>query len=145
MVSLVLVGHSDALVTALVDVVRDVTAASPPCFAAGGTDDGRMGTSLRRVHAALDGALDAADDGCLVLYDTGSAWLTIGIALDELPAARRDRVEISDAPFVEGALAAAARAADGAPLEEVAAAAVAALTGDKRPSQARAIAARPTA
>jgi dihydroxyacetone kinase DhaKLM complex PTS-EIIA-like component DhaM len=142
MVSLVLVGHSDALVTALVDVVRDVTVAPPACFAAGGTDDGRMGTSLGRVRAALDGALAADADGCLVLYDTGSAWLTIGIALDELPATRRGRVEISDGPFVEGALAAAARAADGAPLHEVAAAAAAALTGDKRPRDASAIVAR---
>jgi hypothetical protein len=41
---------------------------------------------------------------------------------------------ISDGPLLEGALAAAARAADGAPLDEVAEAAASALARDKRPA-----------
>lgn len=133
MVSLVLVAHSDLLVTALVEVVRDVTRTSPPCFTAGGTDDGRMGTSLAKVRAAIRSGLDASDDGCLVLYDTGSAWLTIGFATDDLSGHDRARVEISDAALVEGALAAAARSSDGAPLHEVVQAAASALEADKRP------------
>lgn len=136
MVSLVLVAHSDQLVTALLEVVRDITRMPPPCFAAGGTEDGRMGTSLGLVRAALRDGLDASDDGCIVLYDTGSAWLTIGVALDELADHERARVLLSDAPLVEGALSAAARAADGAPLHEVAAAAASALGADKRPGLA---------
>jgi phosphocarrier protein FPr len=71
-----------------------------------------------------------------VLYDTGSAWLTIGFALDELTPGELARTVLSDAPLVEGALAAAARAAEGAPLAEVAAAAGAALESDKRPGTA---------
>lgn len=134
MVSLVLVAHSDPLLTALVEVVRDLTRTPPPCYTAGGTDDGRLGTSLAKVRAAIRHAVDPSDDGCLVLYDTGSAWLTIGFAMDELSAADRARVELSDAPLVEGALAAAACASDGAPLTEVAAAAASALESDKRPS-----------
>jgi dihydroxyacetone kinase DhaKLM complex PTS-EIIA-like component DhaM len=133
MVSLVLVSHSDPLLTALVEVVRDLTRTPPACFTAGGTDDGRLGTSLAKVRGAIRQGLDAADDGCLVLYDTGSAWLTIGFALDDLPATDRARVELSDAPLVEGTLAAAARAADGAPLAEVADAAASALSSDKQP------------
>jgi len=133
MVSLVLVAHSDPLLTALVEVVRDLTRTSPACFTAGGTDDGRLGTSLAKVRAGIRTGLDASDDGCLVLYDTGSAWLTIGFAIDDLPAEDRARVELSDAPLVEGTLAAAARAADGAPLAEVAVAAASALETDKRP------------
>lgn len=136
MVSLVLVAHSDPLVAALVQVVRDVTRTPPPCFTAGGTDDARLGTSLAKVRAAIRRGLDASDDGCLVLYDTGSAWLTIGFAMDDLSAADRTRVELSDAPLVEGTLAAAARAAEGAPLVEVAVAAAKALETDKRPTVA---------
>ena len=133
MVSLVLVAHSDRLLDALVELI-DATATTPPRLAtAGGTEDGRMGTSLVRIRTALRAGLDAGDDGCLVLYDTGSAWLTIGFAIDELPADERERVVISDGPLVEGTLAAAARAADGAPLDEVAAAASAAIQRDKRP------------
>lgn len=136
MVSLVLVSHSDPLLAALVEVVRDLTRTPPSCFIAGGTDDGRLGTSLAKVRRAIRGGLDASDDGCLVLYDTGSAWLTIGVAIDDLPAEDRGRVELSDAPLVEGTLAAAARAADGAPLAEVAVAAASALESDKRPPMA---------
>lgn len=134
MVSLVLVAHSDRLLAALVELIAATTAAPPACTTAGGTEDGRMGTSLARIRAALRAGLAASDDGCLALYDTGSAWLTIGVALDELPPDERGRVMLSDGPLVEGALAAAARAADGAPLAEVAAAAASALARDKRPA-----------
>jgi PTS hybrid protein len=133
MVSLVLVAHSARLLAALVELIDRTTSPMPPCFIAGGTDDGRMGTSLGRVRAALRAALDATDAGVLVLYDSGSAWLTIGVALDDLTEPDRSRVRLSDAALVEGALAAAARAGDGAPLSEVATAAAAALAGDKRP------------
>lgn len=146
MVSLVLVAHSDPLLTALVAVLRDVTRTSPPCFTAGGTDDGRFGTSLARVRHALRAGLNASDDGCLVLYDTGSAWLTLDLAIDELSHDERLRVLLSDAPLVEGALAAAARASDGAALGEVADAAAGAITSDKRPrTETPAAVARPTA
>lgn len=133
MVSLVLVAHSDPLLTALVAVVRDVTRVAPPCFTAGGTDDGRFGTSVSRVRRAVRAGLDASGDGCVVLYDTGSAWLTLGLAIDELSDEERARVELSDGPLVEGALAAAARASDGAALGEVADAATEAIASDKRP------------
>jgi len=136
MVSLVLVAHSDRLLAALVEMLGVSTADGPRCFVAGGTEDGRLGTSLARVRTALRAGLDASDEGCLVLYDTGSAWLTIGFAIDELEPGDRARTDVSDAPLVEGALAAAARAAEGAPLEEVAAAAGAALASDKRPGTA---------
>jgi dihydroxyacetone kinase DhaKLM complex PTS-EIIA-like component DhaM len=93
-----------------------------------------MGTSLARIRAALRAGLHATDEGCLVLYDTGSAWLTIGFAIDELSDEDRSRVVLSNGPLVEGALAAAARAADGAGLAEVAEAAASALERDKRPA-----------
>jgi len=136
MVSLVLVAHSDRLLAALVEMLGVPLTDGPRCFVAGGTEDGRMGTSLARVRTALRDGLDASDDGCLVLYDTGSAWLTIGFALDELTPGELARTLLSDAPLVEGALAAAARAAEGAPLAEVAAAAGAGLESDKRPGTA---------
>lgn len=145
MVSLVLVAHSDRLVGALVELISATTATPPPCSTAGGTDDGRMGTSLVRIRTALRAGLDAGPAGCLVLYDTGSAWLTIEFALDELSADDRSRVQLSTGPLVEGALAAAARAADGAPLEEVAEAAASALQRDKRPGAAPAEGERLTA
>lgn len=128
MVSLVLVAHSDRLLDALVELVQASTRVPPGCHTAGGTRDGRMGTSVDRVRNALGAALAGGND-CLVLYDIGSARLTIELALEELSAATRERIWISHAPLVEGTLAAAARAAEGAGVAEVAAAADAALEG----------------
>lgn len=135
MVSLVLVAHSQRLLEALVEMVGETVAGAPACHLAGGTDDGRMGTSLRRVVEACRAALTGPSEGALVLYDTGSAWLTIGFALDELGPETRARLHLSHAPLVEGALAAAARGASGGGLREMAEAAHEALTSDTQPDR----------
>jgi len=135
MVSLVLVAHSRRLLDALIEMVTSTVAGAPACHAAGGTEDGRMGTSLRGVLDACRAALAHGPDGVLVLYDTGSAWLTIELALDELRQDERDRIHVSHAPLVEGALAAAARGAVGGGIGEMADAAAAALSSDKQPER----------
>jgi phosphoenolpyruvate---glycerone phosphotransferase subunit DhaM len=133
-VSLVLVAHSAPLLQALRQMIGNSVGDPPPVELAGGTDDGRFGTSLRRVRDALA----AADrpEGTVVLYDSGSAWLTISFALDGLTPRQRSRVAISDAPLVEGAMVAAARAGREAPLNEVLEAASQALVTEKRPADA---------
>ncbi len=131
MVSLVLVSHSELLLDALLQMIEESIEHPPVVELAGGTDDGRSGTSLARVGAALAGA--DAPDGTLVLYDSGSAWLTISFAIDGLAPDIRRRVVVSDAPLVEGALVAAARAGQNAPLAEVVDAAARALVTEKRP------------
>jgi dihydroxyacetone kinase phosphotransfer subunit len=130
-VSLVLVSHSAPLLDALLQMIEESIEHPPMVELAGGTDDGRSGTSLARVGDALTASADS--DGTLVLYDSGSAWLTISFAIDALSPDRRRRVVVSDAPLVEGALVAAARAGQDAPLAEVAEAAARALVTEKRP------------
>jgi dihydroxyacetone kinase DhaKLM complex PTS-EIIA-like component DhaM len=133
-VSLVLVSHSAPLLDALLQMIEDGIEHHPTVELAGGTDDGRYGTSLRRVGAALTAA--DGPDGTIVLYDSGSAWLTISFALDGLTPAQRSRLAVSDAPLVEGAMVAAARAGQEAPLTEVLEAASQALMTEKRPADA---------
>jgi PTS hybrid protein len=135
MVSLVLVAHSQRLLDALVEMLTEMVSGAPACHAAGGTDDGRMGTSLRLVVDACRAALSGGADDALLLYDAGSAWLTIEFALDELTDDERSRVHVSHAPLVEGALAAAARGARGGGWREMATAAQMALTTDKQPDR----------
>jgi phosphoenolpyruvate---glycerone phosphotransferase subunit DhaM len=130
-VSLVLVAHSSPLLEALRQMIDDSVGRAPTVELAGGTDDGRFGTSLRRVREALTAA--DGPDGTVVVYDSGSAWLTISFAMDALSPAQRARVVVSDAPLVEGALVAAARAGQNAPLAEVVDAASRALETEKRP------------
>lgn len=131
MVSLVLVSHSRPLLDALRQMIDDGVGRAPTVELAGGTDDGRFGTSLQRVRAALTAA--DGPDGTVVVYDSGSAWLTISFAVDGLAPDQRARVVVSDAPLVEGALVAAARAAQDAPLAEIVEAASRALETEKRP------------
>ena len=82
--------------------------------AAGGTDDGGLGTSAAKVERAVRRADGGA--GVLVLADLGSAVLTVRAMLGDLPDVT---VALADAPFVEGAVAATVTAAGGADLTAV--------------------------
>src|ERR671931_1193989 len=85
---------------------------------AGGTDEpGALGTDAERVRAAIERAM--SDDGVLVLMDLGSALMSTEFAIEMLGDAP-GRVLMSEAPLVEGAVAAAVAARGGATLEEVA-------------------------
>ncbi len=133
MVGLVLISHSRSLVDGLRDMVAQVAGDAVAVEIAGGTDDGRLGTSAPRIATALRVALAASSDGVLVLLDLGSAALSLDLALEELEPADRARVSVSEAPLVEGAVLAAVQASVGASLAEVEAAAAAAATMLKLP------------
>jgi dihydroxyacetone kinase phosphotransfer subunit len=130
-VGLVLVSHSSALADGLQAMVAQVAGDDVPIATAGGTDDGRLGTSAPRILAAIRSVLDAATDGAVILIDLGSAALSLELALEELDATDRARLRACDAPLVEGAILAAVQASVGASLDEVLAAAVEAATMTK--------------
>ena len=133
--SLVLVSHSATLVDGLRDMVAQVAGPDVRVAAAGGTEDGRLGTSAPRIADAIRLAAGAADgvrpNGVLVLLDLGSAALSLEIALEELDEETRSIVRVSEAPLVEGAVLAAVQASTGASLDEVAAAAMTAASMSK--------------
>nr|WP_200823372.1 dihydroxyacetone kinase phosphoryl donor subunit DhaM [Actinacidiphila yanglinensis] len=114
LVGIVLVSHSADLAAGLGRLLGQIGSDTVPVATAGGTDDGRIGTSYDRVAAAVEAADRGA--GVLVLPDLGSSVLTARAVLDERP---RADVVIADAPFVEGAVAAAVTAASGADLTAV--------------------------
>jgi multiphosphoryl transfer protein len=116
-VGLVIVSHSHELATGVVELAREMGGEDVPIEAAGGLDDGSVGTDAARVQSAIERAM--SDDGVLVLMDLGSALMSAEMATELLGGG--DRVLLSEAPLVEGAVAAAAVARGGASLEEVAA------------------------
>jgi len=122
MVGLVLVSHSQKLLEGLQEMAAQVAGPDVPIETAGGTDDGRLGTSPHLIASALRRVLAEADD-VLVLLDLGSAVLSLDLALDTLEPATRGRVRVVDAPLVEGAIVAAVQASVGSSIDEVAAAA----------------------
>ncbi|AJE80698.1 PTS system fructose subfamily IIA component [Streptomyces albus] len=121
-VGVVLVSHSAALARATAELATGLAPGGGEVLieAAGGTEDGALGTSAALIVAAAR-AVDRGA-GVAVLADLGSAVLTVKTLLaeeDELPPGTR----LVDAPFVEGAVAAYVSAAAGADLDGVAAAA----------------------
>jgi dihydroxyacetone kinase phosphotransfer subunit len=128
---LVLVSHSALIAAGLRDMVDQVAGPEVPVATAGGTEDGRLGTSAPLISAAIRATLDAGADGVLILLDLGSAALSLEVALEEFDAAERSRLRVSDAPLVEGAVLAAVQSSIGASLDEVAAAASGAATMTK--------------
>jgi len=119
-VGLVLVSHSEQLVEGLRAIVAQFGGADVPVGVAGGTDDGRIGTTAPRIVSAIRSVLDEGAEGALVLLDFGSALLSLEVALEWLEPAERSRVRVSDAPLVEGAFLAGVQASTGATLDEVA-------------------------
>jgi phosphocarrier protein FPr len=126
-VAIVLVSHSRELAEATAALARQMTgdAVTIRCAAGAGEDGAVLGTDALRIVDALT-ATDG-EAGTVVLMDLGSALLSAGMALDLLDEAARARVVLCPAPFVEGAVAAAARALGGGDRAAVAAEARAAL------------------
>jgi dihydroxyacetone kinase phosphotransfer subunit len=117
LVGLVLVSHVAGIAEGIAVLVAQM-APDVRVIAAGGTDDGGIGTSFDRVLAALDQAEQGA--GVIILCDLGSALMTAESAVELLDEQRRSRVRVADAPVVEGALAAAVAAQSGGSIDEVA-------------------------
>jgi dihydroxyacetone kinase phosphotransfer subunit len=120
MVSLLIVSHSAQLAAGVKEFAEQVAGGKVQIADAGGTADGSLGTSVDHIQERLQQV--ASPDGTLVLVDLGSAVLSVEMAIETLGA---KRVQISDAPLVEGAyLAAIEASAEGATLEQVAEAAL---------------------
>jgi len=125
-VSLVVVSHSQKLAEGVAELAAQMANEKAMIVAAGGAIDGSLGTSADKVLEALTKAESA--DGVLVLVDLGSASMAVEIALESLPTWQRERVHLSSAPLVEGAVIAAVEASIGSSLEDVARAAASAST-----------------
>jgi PTS hybrid protein len=121
-VGIVLVSHSSALAEGTAELAGQVGGGTVPIAVAGGTDDGRLGTSVAKVETAIRAA-SGGGGGVLILPDLGSSVLTVRTLLADLEDEPRDEpygdIEMADAPFVEGAVAAAVTAAAGGTLKAV--------------------------
>jgi phosphoenolpyruvate-protein phosphotransferase/dihydroxyacetone kinase phosphotransfer subunit len=119
MVGLVIVSHSRALAKALVDLVRQVTAASIPLAVAAGVGEQHeeFGTDAVEIMEAIQSVY--SPDGVLVLMDLGSAILSAETALELLPPEMANNVRFCPAPLVEGAIAAGVQVGLGSGLDAV--------------------------
>ncbi|QOR72045.1 PTS-dependent dihydroxyacetone kinase phosphotransferase subunit DhaM [Ruania alkalisoli] len=108
--ALVLISHSAALAAGAAEVAAQM-APDVAIRPAGGTEDGRIGTSYDLVEQAVTACLEDDAGAVVMVTDLGSAALTAESVLEMLDD---ERVLLADAPFVEGAVAAAVAAQGGA-------------------------------
>ena len=114
MVGIVLVSHSSEIASGLADLAGQMAGDDVPIEPVGGGPDGGLGTNGDLVREALKRA--DAGAGVVVLGDLGSAILTVRHVLERNG---NGHVRLVDAPFVEGAVAAAVTASAGSTLDEV--------------------------
>ena len=112
-VSIVVVSHSEKIADGAAELAAQM-APDVLVLTAGGTTDGRIGTSLEKVLAALD-KVDGG--GTVILTDLGSAVMTAESALEF--AENPETMVLADAPLVEGLVAAAVAAQGGADMHAV--------------------------
>ncbi|WP_448071598.1 dihydroxyacetone kinase phosphoryl donor subunit DhaM [Georgenia yuyongxinii] len=117
-VGLVVVSHSARLAEGVVEVAAQM-APDVALHTAGGTDDGRVGTSFDKVETAVAGLLREVEQ-VVLLTDLGSATMTAESVLDMLDDDVAGRVVLADGPLVEGTVAGAVAAQSGADAAAVA-------------------------
>lgn len=117
MVGIVLVSHSKKLAQGAKELIEQVVREKIKIEDAAGTSDGRLGTDAFLIEEKIIEAFDG--DGVLIIPDLGSAVMSAEMAIEDLREDVRKKVCMADAPFVEGAMAAAMEASFGKNLEEV--------------------------
>jgi dihydroxyacetone kinase phosphotransfer subunit len=118
-VGIVLVSHSRALAEGTAELAAQMGVGQVTVRPAGGDGEGGLGTSIDLVEQAVREADGGA--GVVLIADLGSSVLTARTYLEELEDARagrpgepETRIVLADAPFVEGAVAAASASVCGA-------------------------------
>lgn len=113
LVGIVIVSHSQKLAEGVKELA-EMMARDVQIAAAGGLDDGMLGTSYGKIMMAVEDV--CGRDGAVVLMDMGSAVMTAELVQENL---KDDQVKLVDCPLVEGAVMAAVAAAGGADVMEV--------------------------
>lgn len=116
-IGVILVSHSEWIANGLKDLVNEMNDGSVPVVAAGGADGGRIGTSAIKIQEAIESIADC--DNILIYADLGSSILSAETALDIIDEELAEKVQLVDAPIVEGALAGVVQATISGDVEEV--------------------------
>ena len=115
MVGIVLVSHSWKIAEGIRDLALEMAHGYEGIRCAGGLEDGTIGTDAVRIMEAIQDA--DSGDGVVVLADLGSGVISAEMAIDMLDGAVK--VQLADAPIVEGAIIAAVEASIGSSFEKI--------------------------
>lgn len=108
---IILVSHSTKIVEGTKDLIDEMISNSEnvTLVAAGGTEDGRLGTSATIVLDAIEECKEC--ENILIFYDIGSSKMSSELAI-EMSGELEDKIRIMEAPIVEGSFIAAITAAN---------------------------------
>ena len=109
MVGIVIVSHSAKAAEGIRELAMQMASPETPILAAGGMEDGGIGTDAFRIQTAIEEA--DRGEGVLLLVDLGSAIMSAETATDFLD--EDIDVRIADTPVLEGAVSAAVAALQG--------------------------------
>lgn len=115
-VGIVVVSHSFDLAKDIKKLCKEI-ASNAHIAAAGGTEDGRFGTDVKRIIDAINEVY--SEDGVIIIFDMGSAYNSAEMAVDCIDECKKDKIEIIDTAFVEGSLTAAVEAGIGKNIDEI--------------------------
>ncbi|MBO4779535.1 MAG: PTS-dependent dihydroxyacetone kinase phosphotransferase subunit DhaM [Selenomonadaceae bacterium] len=113
MVGIVVVSHSQKLAEGVVDIAK-VMAENAPIAAAGGLEDGTLGTSYDRIRSAIESVY--SEEGVVVIADLGGSIMTVEVVLEDM---EYENIVMLDCPIVEGAILAAVESKNGRNLEDL--------------------------
>jgi len=116
-VGIVIVSHSADVARGTASMVEQMVGREVPLGWCGGDPGGGLGTNVEAILNAIEAAW--SERGVAILVDLGGAETNSEMAIEMLPAGRRERVVVCNAPIVEGAVMAATEAASGASLDAV--------------------------
>lgn len=116
MVGIVIVSHSWKIAEGVKDLAAQVAPSAEGIIAAGGMEDGEIGTDAVKISEAIREA--DRGEGVVILADLGSGVMSAEMAIELLEDEAID-VRLADAPIVEGAIAAAVEAGCGSGIDDV--------------------------
>lgn len=116
MVSIVIVSHSSSIAEGAKELASQM-APEVSIAAAGGTGDGRIGTDVEKIMNGIESVY--SDDGVIILFDLGSAFMNAEMAIEMLSEEFQNKVEIVDAALVEGVVTAAVECSIGKSVIEI--------------------------
>lgn len=113
MVGIVVISHSQKAAEGTVELAK-MMAPDAPIVAAGGMEDGGLGTSFDKIHNAVEAVY--TKDGVALIMDMGSAVMTAEMVMEAMDD---KKLVMLDCPMVEGAIIAAVEVAGGAALADL--------------------------
>ncbi|MGH4051128.1 MAG: dihydroxyacetone kinase phosphoryl donor subunit DhaM [Clostridium sp.] len=116
MVGIVIISHSSKVAEGVKELALQMVD-NINIVAAGGTKENEIGTDIEKIILAINKVY--SEDGVVILFDLGSAYMNAQMAIETLSEQMQTKVKILDSALVEGAIVVAVQSSIGKNLIEI--------------------------